>query len=176
MAEPAFGTGAAAAALVPDATYAGTAAALIRGTRHHCLGLLFIVDPDPIEDQHLRVDGLLHELAAAAWRGVDARLIVGGSRSNGRILDAALLARARAQALDVPCRLVAAVEQRSHHAKMLVADDRCLLGSHNWSPGALGGQTQDSVLIEDPAFAAYLASRFETQWAAARAEGFDVPR
>ena len=175
MANQTFGVEGAQAALVPDSAYGDVAATVIDGARHHCLAMLFIVDPDPNEDEALRVDGLLQRLAVAAWHGLDTRLLIGGSRGNGRILDGALVARARAQALGLPSRMVAAVEQRSNHAKILVADDRCLLGSHNWSPGSLGGQTQDSVLVRHAAIAAYFASRFEAHWDTARAEGFDVP-
>ena len=176
MADPHFGVESAQAALVSDSHYHEVVSRLIRTAAHHCLCMLFIVDPDPLEDPELRVDGLLQDLAAAAWRGVDARLLIGGSRSNGRILDATLLARARAQSLDIETRLVAGAEQRSNHAKLVVVDGRCLLGSHNWSPGALTDQTQDSVLVEDAALAAYFVSRFEAQWQTARQEGFDVPR
>lgn len=175
MANQSFGVEGAQAALVVDSAYSDVAKTVIDVARHHCLAMLFIVDPDPTEDEALRVDDLLQCLAVAAWQGVDTRLLVGGSRGNGRILDGALVARARAQALGVPSRMVAAVEQRSNHAKILVADDRCLLGSHNWSPGSLGDQTQDSVIVSHPVIAAYFASRFESHWEGARAEGFDVP-
>jgi len=176
MAEQTFGIASAGVALVSDAAYRKAAAAIIERAKFHCLAMVFIVDPDPIEDEKLSVDSLLQDLAAAAWRGVDARLIVGGSRENRDILDGCLLARSRAISLGAPARLLAATEQRSVHTKMLVTDNRVLLGSHNWSPGALGGQRQDSVLVEDSALAAFLISRFEQQWVNARAEGFDVPR
>lgn len=176
MAEQTIGIRNAKTALVSDESYFKAAIATIERSVHHCLAMVFIVDPDPINDDKLRVDALLRELAAAAWRGVDARLIIGGSRDNRDILDGCLLARSRANALGVPARLLAATEQRSVHTKMLVADERVLLGSHNWSPGALGGQRQDSVLVEDGTLSALLASRFEQQWVYAKAEGFDVPR
>lgn len=161
--------------LVPDATYRRVLEGVIDRATKHCLCALFIVDPDPLEDSELLVDAVLHRLAAAAWRGVDARLVIGGSRDNARIRDACLLARARAAALGVPTRLLTATEQRSDHAKIVVADKRVLLGSHNWTAGALTDQTQDSLLIDSTALAAYFATRFVKQWLAAREEGFDVP-
>lgn len=176
MSDLSFGVVKAKAALVSDAAYLDAARQLIQSASHYCLCTLFIVDPDPIKDTDLLVDSLLHDMACAAWRGVDARLIVGGSRSNGRILDAALLARERAQDLGLPCRLGAAYEQQSNHSKLMVADNACLSGSHNWSPGAFKDQTQDSLLVEDEALAAYFASHFDEQWNAAGEEGFDVPR
>lgn len=176
MADSSFGIQNANATLIHDASYRDIVARLVQTAAHHCLCMVFIVNPDPVEDTDLLVDGLLHDLAAATWRGVDARLLVGGSRSNGSILDAALLARERAQSLGIDCRLGAAVEQRSNHSKLVIADERCLLGSHNWSPGSLTDQTQDSVFVDDAALAAYFVSRFEKQWRTARQEGFDVPR
>ena len=176
MADPTLGLHDALTALVPDAAYAGVATAMIRAARGHCMATVFIVDPDPIEDDALVVDALLGDMADAAWRGVDTRLVIGGSRENGDILDACLLARSRAQTLGVPCRMVAATDQRSTHIKMLVADDHVLLGSHNWSPGALAGpQRQDSVLVTHGGFAGFGVGRILEQWAIARAEGFDVP-
>ncbi|WP_430448103.1 phospholipase D-like domain-containing protein [Rhodophyticola sp.] len=175
MADPVFGVTGAGAALVPDDTYGDVARGMIGRSRGYCLATLFIVDLDPAGDTDLRVDGMVQEMAAAAWRGVDARLIVGGSRVNGDILDMARLARARARSLGLPCRMVATTEQISNHSKVLVADGVTLLGSHNWSPGALTGQRQDSVAITSAVFAAYQLSRFAAQWATAGAEGFDVP-
>lgn len=175
MAKQVIGTAGGEAALVHDEDYGPVAASLIARARHYCLAMVFIVDPDPVEDDDLLVDGLLRDMAAAAWRGVDARLVIGGSRTTGDITDATLLGRARARMLGLPCRLVAAREQPSNHTKCLVSDGHVLLGSHNWSPGALTGQRQDSVLIADNALAAHYLTAVLTQWETAAAEGFDVP-
>jgi len=174
MAEQTVGVAPAGVALVSDADYAATATTFIRSAVHYCHCMLFIVDTDPAEDGNLLVDGLLHELAALAWQGTDTRLLIGGSRDNTRIRDVCLASRARAQSLGVPTRLVAATAQRSVHTKMLVSDTRCLLGSHNWSPGALGGQRQDSVFVENAELAAYFASRFQERWATGQEDGFNV--
>ncbi len=163
-------------ASVSDAQYKEVVHSVIRESVHYCFCMLFIVDPDPITDAALEVDSILRELAEAAWRGTDARLLIGGSRTNGRILDSTLLARKRAQQLGIPCRLSAAREQRSNHSKLVASDKYCLLGSHNWSSGALTSQLQDSVLINDEALAAYFASRFIDHWHSAKEDGFDVPR
>ncbi len=174
MAEQTIGVAPAGAALVSDDDYAAVAHAFLRASQRFCFCTLFIVDTDPAEDTDLKVDSLLQELAALAWRGTDARLLIGGSRDNTRIRDVCIAARSRARQLGIPARLMAASAVRSVHSKILVAEGRCLLGSHNWSPGALGGQRQDSVLISNPEFAAYFASRFQERWALAREDGFDV--
>lgn len=177
MSHPLLGLGSVQVALVHDASYGSVARSLVASSVHHCLCALFIVDPDPTNDDDLRVDGLLREMASAAWRGVDARLLIGGSRENPNIRDATLTARARAQRLGVPTRLLAANgDARSNHGKWLVADEQVLLGSHNWSPGALTDQRQDSVVVRDEGFASVLVDRFEQQWSLGREEGFDVSR
>jgi len=176
MADPSIGVMGARGQLVSDQSYLASATAMIAGARSVAMAMVFIVDPDPIEDTKLAVDGLLHTMAEAQWRGLSTRLIVGGSRVNGAIQEACMMARDRAQQLGVPCRLVSAKEQQSVHTKILVADDYVLLGSHNWSPGALGGsQTQDSVLVKDAALSGFFVSRILMQWTTAREEGFDVP-
>lgn len=174
MTDQSIGVIDAVAALVSDKHYVGDARSLIQSAERHCLCMIFIVDTDPAEDDELAVDGLLSELAAAHWRGVDARLVIGGSRDNFEIRDACLASRERAKMLGVPTRLVAATDQRSVHSKFIVSDDHCLLGSHNWSPGAFGGQLQDSVMVKSKELSAYLLSRFEGHWADGSEEGFDV--
>jgi len=120
------------------------------------------------------VDRLMVELSAASWRGVDTRLVVGGSRENARIRGAALLASARARALGIPVHLAAARRDSSSHLKLLLVDDSVLTGSHNWAAGMLGGQIQDSVLVESPTVAEVLTDVFETQWTDTTGETFDV--
>ena len=153
------------AAFVFDDAYAEVALAMIDAAKQRCAASVFIVDPDPDEDAGLLVDSLLLALAAATWRGVSVQLIVGGSLVNVRIRSACLLAMRRAAQLGIDCRLGAVQQARSDHAKVLVADDKVLLGSHNWSPGALTDQTQDSVIIHDAALASHHHSRFAQRWA-----------
>lgn len=171
-----LGVADARAALVSDEQYGVAVRDLVRGCVHRCLASLFIVDPTPANDGDLVVDALLHDLAGAQWRGADVRLLIGGSRENGRIRDATLLGRARAQQLGVEARLLAARDQRSDHTKVVVVDDTVLVGSHNWSAGALTGQTQDSVLIQDRNLAAYFTHRFESRWRNGLEGGFHVSR
>ena len=174
MSGPLAGVGEARVSLVYDDVYFDAALELIRGAVHFCRCVIFIVDLSPHEPEADRVDALLRELGAATWRGVDARLLVGGSRSNRSILDAALAARRRAQGLGVDARLGAARPGRSEHSKFVVADGAVLLGSHNWSPGAMSGQVQDSVIVEHEGVAAHLIDRFDLQWPLAEGLGFDV--
>jgi phosphatidylserine/phosphatidylglycerophosphate/cardiolipin synthase-like enzyme len=125
---------------------------------------VFIVDTSPALDRNLIVYSILLDLTLAAWRGVDTRLIIGGSRSNYDIALSAELARSLARVLDIPVRWMTSQKQQGSHAKLVIVDDLILIGSHNWSSGAYGPQTQDSILIQSKAAASYFKSRFELEW------------
>lgn len=158
-----------------DETYAPRLHAVIGAARRRCLCSVFIVDTWPFRANELRVDELLVELAATAWRGVDTRLLIGGSRSNLRLAEVALAARDRARELGIPCRwLTSAPRRRGSHVKLAVIDDDVLTGSHNWSAGAFEGQTQDSLHLRSADLAAVLAARFESQWRRTPAEAAGV--
>jgi len=118
------------------------------------------------------VDSVLTEIRNAIWRGVDARILIGGSRTNFNIARLSDAARTRALELGIPCRLLTSTNIRGSHTKMVIADKWVLTGSHNWSGGAFTDQTQDSLIIESDALSAYLSKLFEEQWN--RAEIFDV--
>jgi phosphatidylserine/phosphatidylglycerophosphate/cardiolipin synthase-like enzyme len=164
-----IGVRGAAAARVSDDYYLDVVAALISRAGGRCLASVFLVDIDPEKDGQLRVDGVLRSLADAKRRGTDARLLIGGSRDVFDIALTAEAARSRALHHGVPCRWLQSRPVRGSHVKLVVADDEVLLGSHNWSTGGLGVQTQDSVRIRSLALASVLAVEFERQWARAEA-------
>jgi phosphatidylserine/phosphatidylglycerophosphate/cardiolipin synthase-like enzyme len=156
-----------AARLVSDEAYLPELRALVDNARLTCLCSVFIVDLSPRRSGRLLVDALLGDLASARWRGVDARLLIGGSRDNIEIAETADLARARALSLGVPTRWATSRPVRGTHAKLVLVDDYVLTGSHNWSIGAFSDQTQDSVLVSSKDLALYLGAEFERAWAGA---------
>jgi phosphatidylserine/phosphatidylglycerophosphate/cardiolipin synthase-like enzyme len=154
--------------LVADGDYLPALHALIAGAVHRVLGSLFIVDLSPARDRDLAVDAVLNALEDARWRGADVRLLLGGSRTNFDIAQLAELARARAHRGGIPCRWLTSRDVRGSHLKLVIGDDTVLTGSHNWSAGAFSGrETQDSLLIGSPDFAAYAERLFARQWARA---------
>lgn len=151
--------------LVTDGDYLPTLRDMVARSTWRCLVSVFIVDLSPARDGSLAVDNLLLDLQEARWRGVDARLVIGGSRANIEIAEISDAARARALQLGIPCRWLSSRKVRGSHVKLVVADDEVLTGSHNWSPGAFGsGQTQDSLWLASSNLAAHLASQFRRQW------------
>ena len=159
---------------ISDEAYFPAALALLRAAQVRCLISMFIVDHDLRGDPGARIDVLLVELAAARWRGVDVKLLVGGSRTSWPIMTSCLTAVARAKELGVAARLAATRPDQDTHLKLLIADDGVLSGSHNWARGAIGGQTQDSALFAHATMAATLAREFAAQWNASSPEAFDV--
>lgn len=157
-----------AARLVHDADYADVAAGLARAALDRLWCSVFIVDLAPHDEAAPRVRELVRALAAARWRGVDVRAIVGGSRTNRPIAEAVAASLLVLRAHGVPARGLSGDDVRGSHVKLVLADDRVLTGSHNWSPGALGGQVQDGVLIESADLASALAGEFLWQWRRAR--------
>jgi phosphatidylserine/phosphatidylglycerophosphate/cardiolipin synthase-like enzyme len=158
-----LGAGAAQVALVSDAQYPIVVGTMVAEARTRCLVSMFIVDLVNAENAEL-VD-LIDTLAEAKWRGVDTRVVVGGSRENYPIAITAATARAVLSQAGVPTRWLTAAPTIGSHAKFVVADDMSLLGSHNWSPGSFSGrQVQDSVVIDSSGLAGMLHIKFERQW------------
>jgi phosphatidylserine/phosphatidylglycerophosphate/cardiolipin synthase-like enzyme len=162
----AFGVSESRVSLVADSVYYEVFLSMARRAKFRLWCSVFIVDLTPVDRTKFPADEFLHVMAEATWRGADTRLLVGGSRDNIALAEAAESARARALKLGVRCRWLTSSNVRGSHVKLVIADDQVLTGSHNWSPGALHGhgQVQDSVLIESRNLALGLGSRFEFQW------------
>jgi phosphatidylserine/phosphatidylglycerophosphate/cardiolipin synthase-like enzyme len=150
-------------ALVADGEYPDILISLLDATVQRCLISMFIVDFAQVSRSPLL--DVLDALGAAAWRGVDVRVVLGGSRTNVRIAQSTASARAVLASRGVPVRWLSAQPVRGSHAKVVVADNQCLLGSHNLSYGAMSGlQRQDSLLIDSAAFAGLMHQQFDQQW------------
>lgn len=151
-------------ALVSDRRYPKVLSSMIERASERVWASLFMVDLDVAADRKHAVLGIVNELAATQWRGADVRLIVSGSRDNFAIAEAAATAVAVSRQMGIPTKWLGARARRGSHAKFVIADNEVLLGSHNWSPSAFLGSTQDSAWFESPSLAAYLCSLFAAQW------------
>lgn len=160
--------GAATVRLVPDDAYPAAFAHIVRNARERVWCSIFLIELDPALDPELRVAMSMRELAAARWRGLDVRLLIGGSRTNLLIAEAAAVGLTFAHSLDIPALGFGVTGQRGSHVKLVVADDWVLTGSHNWSGGAFSRQVQDSVAVHSRDLAAYLANVIHGQWLRAR--------
>ena len=161
-------TGPASVQLVPDDAYGPTLRRLIRRARERVWCSLFILEINPLRDPNRLIAAVLRDLAAARWRGVDTRLILSGSRTTLLIAEAVAGALRITRDLGIPARSFGQPGTRGSHMKLVVCDDMVLTGSHNWSPGALQNQVQDSVLVQSKNLAATLSIVFLEQWRRAR--------
>ena len=128
-------------------------AARLGGVRHRALVTVPYVHPHVIA-----VAGLLRALAAAAGRGADVRLLLGG------VPDPADLAAVRG--LGLAARVMDPARSTTGHAKGAVLDGAAIAGSANWSGAGLGANLEAALAADDPAAAGYFAAAFERDWAA----------
>ena len=111
---------------------------------------------------HPRVRGvarLLDALDAAAARGADARLLLGG------VPDPADLAALRGRRTEV--RVMDPARSTTGHAKGAVVDGVAIAGSANWSGAGLGANLEAALAADHPDAAAYSASAFDGRRATA---------
>ncbi|MET4638020.1 phospholipase D-like domain-containing protein [Mycetocola sp. 2940] len=149
------------ALLVADEEYPLRVREMLGGAGQRCLVSMFIVDAGSRSEA---VNDIVLALEAALWRGLDVRIVLGGSRTNQRIAEATAGAAQVFHDRSIPVRWLAAQPRRGSHAKLVIADDSVLVGSHNWSAGAFSGQHQDSVRFDSPALASYFTAHFNAQW------------
>lgn len=153
------------ASLVCDDQYYQIVELLCLRARRRIFANLFIIDLLPSEETiESMVANLLEIVRDARLRGVDVRLIIGGSKKNTDIQDKTEAALKHCQRLKIPCLLMSHTSDKNSHKKLVVVDDRVLIGSHNWSHGAFSGQIQDSVLLDDERLASYFADKIASEW------------
>jgi phosphatidylserine/phosphatidylglycerophosphate/cardiolipin synthase-like enzyme len=153
------------AELIRDDQYHQIVKYLCLRARRRIFANVFIIDLLPSEETiETVVADLLLDVRDARLRGVDIRLIIGGSKQNADIQDKTEAALKHCQRLKIPCQLMSLFSESTSHKKLVVVDDRVLIGSHNWSHGAFTGQIQDSVLIEDDRLASYFADEIANEW------------
>lgn len=139
--------------------------ASIEAARRRVWAAVFIIDPRPEEDPDGTVALLLDTLARAKWRGLDTRVLVGGSARTPAIELAGRVARRYLEAAGVPCRqFVGKRGETSLHSKYLIADDAVIVGSHNWTRRALVADTELSLGVASPTTATTLGFEFVRDW------------
>lgn len=146
-----------------DQLVAGTAA-----SRARLWASMFLVGLTN-EDSTGQVRRVLTELALAAARGVDVRVLIDdfvtagdGARPNAPASD--WLTRR-----DVPVRISGVGRRRSVHAKYLLVDEQtALIGSGNLTPGALTSNSELGLQVFSTNLCRALADSFEREWAKGR--------
>jgi len=150
--------------LLVDGEYSQALRQSIQSAQRRCLCSLFIIDLKTRCTGNC-ISDVIDDLWEAHWRGVDVRVLIGGSRSTFAIAEAAAIALAHLTERGIPGRwLTWEKDVRGSHSKTVIADETLLLGSHNWSPGSFHKDTQDSVRITSAPLAAYFSELFESRW------------
>jgi phosphatidylserine/phosphatidylglycerophosphate/cardiolipin synthase-like enzyme len=134
---------------------------VINSASHSLLVGMFLVNLDPNQDRELRVRRLVRALCDATWRKVRVQVLLSvpqglSQRRSNRIAAHFLNARGSD---------VRELRSRSHHLKFLVADRKwSIVGSHNWTPPALGKNFELSMLITDDSVSTELSGIFLKLW------------
>ena len=150
------------AILLKDGQYVDAAVQAMQAARIRLHCSMFLVEGS---DSSGHVTRLLDSAADAHWRGVETRVVLAEERE---VLDMVLMsvgARAVLDSLGVPTRWLTAAPVRGSHAKILVADDTSIVGSHNWTEGAMSGdQRQESLMLDSSGIATQLSAVVLAQW------------
>ncbi|MFB6094141.1 MAG: phosphatidylserine/phosphatidylglycerophosphate/cardiolipin synthase family protein [Halanaeroarchaeum sp.] len=171
----------------PPSPANGTYPTRFRGTRSTASAVDLLVAPDNAEsaltdllagaDRSIRIqqvsidpDGpLLARTIAAARRGVDVRVLLGGAWYVERENEALVRNLTRlADREDLPIR-ARVVEPRSRfdhvHVKGVIVDERTVVvGSVNWNPHSLRENREVAVAVHDGALAGYYGRIFRADW------------
>ncbi len=160
---PAFEVEEATVSYVPDEKYVPVLLDLIRNADQSILVAMFVMSETKTDAEHQ--ERVVRELERAAQRGVYVYLLLHTPTSAGNSLHVQhsnWAERLRAQGVDVRLNTPGV----HLHAKMVVVDlAKVLIGSHNWSEGALSGNRvyESSALLvlpqQDLRLAEYILSR-----------------
>ncbi len=164
---PVGGGGFAGPWLIPDRDYLGFVERLFASATRRCLASVFVVGSAPWRDRAALLEGLMMALGEARWRGVDARILVGGSPDNPMTAEMAATAERRAGVLRVPCRWLTRTPQLANHARVVVADDHVVVATHGWLERAPTAAASESVCVTSMSLARQLTNRFADQWSTA---------
>ena len=131
--------------------YLPLALEVIAGAEQRLHVIEFVVYPDGT------VQEILDALSAAAERGVEVRMLADeASDSTRRALEILHLSGIEAR-FDSPRRVT--------HNKLIIADDRVLLGSTNLTSNALDRNNEANIYVIDATVAAYFEEYFHALWA-----------
>lgn len=136
----------------------------IRDARKRIWSAIFIVNPTVGLDTSLAIRHLLKNLAYAKWKNVDVKVIVGTSGVRD-IQVANNTTMLYLQELGIPVRRYIGGRRRSLHSKYVVIDDELIIvGSHNWTPGAVAEHNEDSIAVYSQNMNTLLRDEFTSNW------------
>ncbi len=118
---------------------------MFAGAKRRIWVMLFVIRPDAGSP----VDGLLSALADAKSRGVDVRVVLDRPRADAGADERTRNREAATWLTDHGIAVTWDEAERTTHAKVLLIDDRAIIGSHNWTRSALLLNRELSVVTTD---------------------------
>ena len=131
--------------------------ALLDGAAQRIRVVMYGIKYDP-KYSGSKVNRLVEALAAAHGRGVDVAVVMDLSDYNATLNEVNAPAKEYLAAAGVA--VYDDAEKITTHAKMILADDRVVIGSANWGYDALERRNETCVVIRDPEIAAYFMDYF----------------
>jgi len=116
---------------------------------------------------------LIDSLIEAASRGVEVRVVLDESDYNQGINQVNRETAARLEKGGVKVRFD--LPEVTTHAKLVIADDRVLVGSANWGHSALAVRNESSLLVREPETAEFFARYFQALWEKGTYPGDEPP-
>lgn len=129
---------------------------------------MFLIDCYPNDDEDLAVRNILKLLAKKKKFNVDVKIITEFSRQTFSIHNSNKLAYLLTKYYGLDCRFYIG-NKRSEHSKYLIIDDNlCIIGSHNFTPGALQKHKESSIAVFSKNLNIRLSQHFLSDWESSR--------
>jgi phosphatidylserine/phosphatidylglycerophosphate/cardiolipin synthase-like enzyme len=156
------------ALLLYDRDYFDYLGVAIRRARQRIVAVQFVVDARPSADAGREVRSICRRLGEAAWRGTEVRVLLNRFLTGSPRLEVNGVAGRFLRRLGVGVRSYRAPpgsRREQIHSKYVVIDDRIVVvGSHNWTPGALGDNHEISMAVESKDLARSMLQTFNAAW------------
>lgn len=122
---------------------------------------IFIVNPIVKDDEYRAIRTFLKTLNYAQWKNVDVRILLGTSAASD-IQIANDTAYQYLVNLEIPVRRF--VGKSLHSKYVIIDDDIIVVGSHNWTPGAVSSHNEDSIVLYSKELNIILCEEFLINW------------
>ncbi len=116
------------------------------------------------DDVELEVRGLIKQLASAAERHIDVRVLIDQAQGNAQLHKINQQACLMLDVLGVNGRTYSGHKASIHAKYMLVDDELAIIGSHNFSHRALCQHREASLAITSPDLTTRLSRHFGYEW------------
>lgn len=152
--------------LLKDSAYFDALLGSIRSAQKSIWAHVFSFNLRPADDGGLIVRSVARALGDAVSRGIQVRILLGGTAQKPLTLPAGnILAQRFLAGLGVECRVFRGADRDASHAKYFLIDgDTLVCGSHNWSPRALSTGVDTAVALRSRKVATAAGALFQAAW------------